>query len=61
MNTKTRNLKKNKNYLNGFTASDIGDDHLYTGVETPMKLDAFKMSDNDKKRESLFYLKKLWM
>jgi len=50
MSTKTLNLKKNKNYLNGFTATDIGDDHLYTGIDTPMKPDAFKMSDIDKKK-----------
>ena len=50
MSTKTLNLKRNKNYLNGFTATDIGDDHLYTGIDTPMKPDAFKMSDNDKKK-----------
>jgi len=50
MSTKTLNLKRNKNYLNGFTATDIGDDHLYTGIDTPMKPDAFKMSDSDKKK-----------
>ncbi len=50
MSTKTLNLKRNKNYLNDFTATDIGDDHLYTGIDTPMKPDAFKMSDNDKKK-----------
>ena len=50
MSTKTLNLKRNNNYLNGFTATDIGDDHLYTGIDTPMKPDAFKMSDIDKKK-----------
>ena len=50
MSTKTLNLKRNKNYLNGFTATDIGDDHLYTGIDTPMKPDAFKMSYSDKKK-----------
>lgn len=50
MSTKTLNLKRNKNYLNDFTATDIGDDHLYTGIDTPMKPDAFKMSDIDKKK-----------
>jgi GTP cyclohydrolase IA len=50
MNTETLELKKKKNYkLNGFTNEDIGDDHLYTGLETPMKPDAFKLSDTDKK------------
>ncbi len=35
--------------LNGFDIEDIGDDHLYTGLQTPMKADAFKLSDNKKK------------
>lgn len=35
--------------LNGFTIDDIGDDHLYTGLETPMRDDAFKLSDSEKK------------
>lgn len=34
----------------GFSNDDIGDDHLYTGLETPMKADAFKLSDNEKKQ-----------
>ncbi|MDB4404558.1 GTP cyclohydrolase I FolE [bacterium] len=50
MSTKAVNLKKNKNYINGFTTTDIGDDHLYTGIDTPMKSDAFKMTDSDKKK-----------
>ncbi len=35
--------------INGFTHEEIGDDHLYTGLETPMKEDAFEISDEDKK------------
>ena len=35
--------------LNGFSTEDIGDDHLYTGLQTPMKKDAFKLSDAEKK------------
>eukprot|EP01089_Gocevia_fonbrunei_P001728 TRINITY_DN1160_c0_g1_i2.p2 TRINITY_DN1160_c0_g1~~TRINITY_DN1160_c0_g1_i2.p2 ORF type:complete len:233 (-),score=49.65 TRINITY_DN1160_c0_g1_i2:2095-2793(-) len=42
--------KKNGHKLNGFTHEDIGDDHLYTGLETPMKSDAFKLSDTEKKQ-----------
>lgn len=41
--------KKNGHKLNGFSIEDIGDDHLYTGLETPMKPDAFKLSDKEKK------------
>ncbi|KJD34769.1 GTP cyclohydrolase [Tamlana nanhaiensis] len=35
--------------LNGFTVEDIGDDHLFTNLKTPMKPDAFKLSDSEKK------------
>ncbi|MCF7561859.1 GTP cyclohydrolase I FolE [Sabulilitoribacter multivorans] len=41
--------KKNGNNLNGFSLEDIGNDHLSTGLETPMKPDAFKLSDSEKK------------
>lgn len=49
MNTETFKIKKKQHKLNGFTIDDIGDDHLYTGLETPMKKDAFKLSDSEKK------------
>lgn len=51
MNTETL-LRKHKNghKLNGFSHEDIGNDHLYTGLETPMKADAFKLSDAEKKQ-----------
>jgi len=41
----------NGNKLNGFTFDEIGDDHLYTGIETPMKKDAFLLSDEEKKEK----------
>ncbi|MFD2550675.1 GTP cyclohydrolase I FolE [Bizionia sediminis] len=51
MKTDTLNANiLNTNKLNGFSTEDIGDDHLYTGLETPMKPDAFKISDNEKKQ-----------
>ncbi len=37
--------------LNGLSTEDIGDDHLYTGLETPMRADAFKLSDEEKKEK----------
>lgn len=37
--------------LNGLSTEDIGDDHLYTGLETPMRADAFKFSDEEKKEK----------
>ncbi len=48
MSTETLKIK-NGHALNEFTTSEIGNDHLYTGLETPMKADAFKLSDQEKK------------
>lgn len=50
------NIQDNNNSLSDFTIEDIGDDHLYTGIETPMKKNAFELSDEDKKNkiEGLF-------
>ncbi|MDB9960610.1 GTP cyclohydrolase I FolE [Oceanihabitans sp.] len=43
--------KKNGNHtaINNFSVDDIGDDHLFTGLKTPMKSDAFKLTDTEKK------------
>ena len=49
MNTKV--TIENENLLNGFLNHEIGDDHLFTGLETPMKKDAFKLSDGEKKKK----------
>jgi len=52
MKTETLELKnKNGHKLNGFTLEDIGDDHLYTGLQTPMKASAFEISDEEKKEK----------
>ena len=48
MNTETIS-KKNEQHLNGFSIEDIGDDHLFTSLETPMKANAFDMSNGEKK------------
>jgi GTP cyclohydrolase I len=40
---------KNGHNLNGFSIEDIGDDHLFTSLDTPMKPNAFDMSDEEKK------------
>ena len=37
------------NLLEVLTHQEIGDDHLYTGLETPMKHNAFELSDREKK------------
>ncbi len=36
--------------INQLTPEEIGDDHLYTGIETPMKKGAFDLSDEEKKK-----------
>jgi GTP cyclohydrolase I len=46
LNTLTDSLE-----LNNFTDSEIGDDHLYTGIDTPMKESAFLLSDGEKKEK----------
>ncbi len=52
MNTNLFIKKKNTlNQLNGFSIEDIGDDHLLTGLETPMKPGAFLISDKEKKEK----------
>jgi GTP cyclohydrolase I len=46
---KTKVITTKEEELNGFSIHEIGDDHLFTGLETPMKKDAFKLSDQEKK------------
>ncbi len=41
--------------LNGYSHDDIGDDHLFTGVDTPLKPNAFELTDN-KKKERIAHL-----
>lgn len=39
------------NMINDFSIEEIGDDHIYTGLETPMKTGAFDISDEEKKEK----------
>lgn len=41
-------LKENTLKLSDLSAEEIGEDHLYTGSETPMRKDAFAVSDEEK-------------
>lgn len=43
--------KEAESKLNGFSHEEVGDDHLFTGLETPMKPNAFKISDEEKKEK----------
>ena len=46
----TNNITNKKiNHLNDLSHTEIGDDHLYTSIDTPLKKDAFKISDEEKK------------
>jgi hypothetical protein len=49
-------LKEVSEELNNLSFEQVGDDHLCTGLLTPMKKDAFKLSDEEKKHkiENLF-------
>ena len=49
MKIDTLETKKKSLKLNIFSTEDIGEDHLYTSLETPLKSDAFKLSDSKKK------------
>jgi len=46
----TETTSKNNGQLNGFTNEAIGDDHLFTSLDTPMKANAFEMSNEEKKK-----------
>jgi len=35
----------------GLDIDEVGDDHLYTGLETPLRADAFEQSDAEKKEQ----------
>jgi len=60
MNTNhTTTLNGNGSPLNGFTFDEIGDDHLLTGLETPMKADAFELSDSEKKEHIAFLFREI--
>lgn len=41
----------NGNSINGFSEHEIGDDHLFTNLETPLKKGAFDISDHEKKQK----------
>lgn len=45
----TAQIKTNGYSLEHFTDEEIGDDHIHTGIETPLKSNAFEMSNEDKK------------
>ncbi len=44
-------LKENHIELSEFSAEEIGNEHLFTTIETPMKLNAFEMNDEEKMKK----------
>lgn len=48
-------LNGNNIKLSDLTAEEIGDEHASTGIETPMKADAFKLSDDEKIKKIEFH------
>ncbi len=55
--TKNPNFKKYD--LKILSPDEIGDDHLFTTIETPMKKDAFLLSDQQKKEKIAFHFKEI--
>lgn len=51
----TKNPKIDKAKLVSFSVDEIGDNHLFTTVETPMKASAFDMPDSEKKEKIAFH------
>lgn len=47
--TLLKKFPKSNGLLNGYSNDEIGDNHLLTSLDTPMKPDAFELSDEEKK------------
>ncbi len=52
-------LKGNHIELSGLSAEEIGNDHLFTSIDTPMKADAFDMKDEEKIKKIEFHFKEI--
>ena len=53
-NPNTKNLN-----LIQFSVDEIGDNHMFTTIETPLKEDAFLLSDEEKKEKISFHFKEI--
>ena len=59
---KTNEINKmeiNGQNLNGLSDKEIGDDHISTSLETPLRADAFKISDEEKKSKIAFLFEEI--
>ena len=52
-------LKGNKISLSELTADEIGDEHISTGIDTPMLSTAFDISDEEKISKIEFHFKEI--
>jgi GTP cyclohydrolase I len=52
-------VDNDKLVLTGLSHDEIGDEHIMTGIETPMVKDAFVKSDTEKKEIIAFHFKKI--
>ena len=52
-------VDNDKIILTGLSHDEIGDEHIMTGIETPMVKDAFVKSDTEKKEIIAFHFKKI--
>ncbi|WP_415191536.1 GTP cyclohydrolase I FolE [Psychroserpens sp.] len=59
MSTETLKIKQNGHSLKDLSFTDIGDDHFFTGLETPLRPDAFKLSDKEKKEKIAVLFKEI--
>lgn len=50
------NTHINEPIIDALSEEEIGDDHLFTGLNTPMKSDAFALSDLEKKRKNFKFI-----
>jgi GTP cyclohydrolase I len=60
MKTNTTLLQKNSSSLkSALNHEEIGDDHMLTGMDTPMKPTAFLISDEEKKKRIAFHFSEI--
>lgn len=52
-------ILKSTNGLNGHSHEDIGDDHLPSGMETPLREDAFRTPNEEKKARIAYHFEKI--
>jgi len=48
------NILSENSFLTGLTEQEIGDDHLYSSLDTPLRPDAFLITDKEKKEKIAF-------